>query len=112
LEAYVIIKPTPKIQTKLKAINGKALPATRVKRQKSKKSSKDTNRRQIPGWVLAKALELKGWSYAHLAQQLGVHKSLPGKWIRGDRKIQPMHLQLIWQWLSPQLYQVLGSQSI
>jgi hypothetical protein len=112
LEAYVIIRPTPKIQTKLEAINGKALRATRVKRRKSKKSGTDTNRRQIPGWVLAKALELKGWSYAHLAEQLGVHKSLPGKWIRGDRKIQPMHLQLIWQWLSPQLYQVLGSQSI
>jgi hypothetical protein len=79
LEAYVIIKPTPKIQTKLEAINGKALPATQVKRRKSKKSTTDTNtRRQIPGWVLAKALELKGWSYAHLAEQLGVHKSLPG----------------------------------
>jgi hypothetical protein len=113
LEAYVIIKPTPKIQTKLEAINGKALPATRVKRRKSKKSGKDTNsRRQIPGWVLAKALELKGWSYAHLAEQLGVHKSLPGKWIRGDRKIQPMHLQLIWQWLDSELHQVLGSQSL
>jgi hypothetical protein len=112
LEAYVIIKPTPKIQTKLETINGKALPATRVKRRKSKKSGTNTNRRQIPGWVLAKALELKGWSYAHLAEQLGVHKSLPGKWIRGDRKIQPMHLQLIWQWLGPELHQVLGSQSI
>lgn len=110
LEAYVIIKPTPKIQTKLEAINSKALPATRVKRRKSKKSGKDTNRRQIPGWVLAKALELKGWSYAHLAEQLGLHKSLPGKWIRGDRKIQPMHLQLIWQWLDSELHQVLGSQ--
>jgi hypothetical protein len=113
LEAYVIIKPTPRIQTKLEAINSKTLPATRVKRRKSKKSGTDTNnRRQIPGWVLAKALELKGWSYAHLAEQLGLHKSLPGKWIRGDRKIQPMHLQLIWQWLGPELYQVLGSQSI
>ncbi len=47
-----------------------------------------------------------------LAEQLRVHKSLPGKWIRGDRKIQPMHLQLIWQWLDPELHQVLGSQSI
>jgi hypothetical protein len=112
LEAYVIIKPTPKIQTKLEAINGKALPATRVKRRKSRKSGTNTNRRQIPGWVLAKALELKGWSYAHLAQQLGLHKSLPGKWIRGDRKIQPIHLQWIWQWLGPELHQVLGSQSI
>lgn len=113
LEAYVIIKPTPKIQTKLEAINGKALPATRVKRRQSKKFGTDTNsRRQIPGWVLAKALELKGWSYAHLAEQLGLHKSLPGKWIRGDRKIQPMHLQLIWQWLDSELHQVMGSQSI
>lgn len=112
LEAYVIIKPTQKIQTKLEAINGKALPAERVKRRKSKKSSKKTNRRHIPGWVLAKALELKGWSYAYLAEQLGVHKSLPGKWIRGDRKIQPMHLQLIWQWLDSELHQVMGSQSL
>jgi len=113
LEAYVIIKPTSKIQAKLEGINnGKALPAKRVKQRNSKKSSKDTNRRQIPGWVLAKALKLKGWSYAYLAEQLGVHKSLPGKWIQGDRKIQPIHLQLIWQWLDSELHQVLGSQSI
>ncbi|WP_199321128.1 hypothetical protein [Microcoleus sp. FACHB-831] len=113
LEAYVIIKPTSKIQAKLEGINnGKALPAKRVKQRNSKKSSKDTNRRQIPGWVLEKALKLKGWSFAYLAEQLEVHKSLPGKWIRGDRKIQPMHLQLIWKWLDSELHQVLGSQSI
>jgi hypothetical protein len=111
LEADVIIKPTAKIQAKLEAINGKALPVHQVKRQKSKKSSSDTNeRRPIPGWVLARALELKGWTHLKLAEQLGLHKSLPGKWIRGERKIQSAHLKLIWQWLGSELDQIMGSQ--
>ena len=113
LEANLVIKPTPSIQAKLEKIKAKVLPASQIEPRKSKKSAKGTNEpKPLPGWALAKALELKGWTYSQLAKQLGLHKSLPGKWIRGERQIKSVYLKLIWQWLSPELHQVLDSQTL
>ena len=125
LEAKVIIKPTEKIQEKLEAINAPVLPVSKSKphsepklktvvtTQKRSHPTKQKltvdSRKKIPGWALEEALKLKGWTKSHLAERLGLQKSLPGKWINGTRKIQPLHLKRLWEWLSPELNQVMSN---
>lgn len=124
LEAKVIIKPTEKIQEKLEAINAPVLPFSKPKSHSEPKiktvvtenkrshSTKQKftvdSRKKIPGWALEEALKLKGWTKSHLAERLGLQKSLPGKWINGTRKIQPLHLKRLWEWLAPELNQVMS----
>ena len=124
LEAKVIIKPTEKIQEKLEAINAPVLPFSKPKSHSKPKiktvvtenkrshSTKQKftvdSRKKIPGWALEEALKLKGWTKSHLAERLGLQKSLPGKWINGTRKIQPLHLKRVWEWLAPELNQVMS----
>ncbi|GAX45483.1 hypothetical protein NIES4075_65040 [Tolypothrix sp. NIES-4075] len=126
LEAKVIIKPTEKIQEKLEAINAPALPVSKPKSDPEPKlktvltESKDSHpnkqritavedsQKLIPGWALEEALKLRGWTKSHLAERLGLQKSLPGKWINGTRKIQPLHLKRLWEWLTPELNEVMS----
>jgi hypothetical protein len=132
LEAKIIIKPTEKIQEKLEAINAPALPISQTKpdfKQKNKTiltKSKDSEiqnshinnkeesisvenqQKLIPGWALEEALKLRGWTKSYLAEKLNLQKSLPGKWINGSRKIQPLHLKQLWEWLTPELNQIMG----
>ncbi|MBD2770958.1 helix-turn-helix domain-containing protein [Iningainema tapete] len=124
LEAKVIIKPTAKIQEKLEAINAPALPISKPKPEQKlqtvlteSKHSQPTQQQDtavedsqklIPGWALSEALKLRGWTKSHLAERLGLQKSLPGKWINGTRKIQPLHQKLLWEWLAPELNQVMS----
>ncbi len=126
LEAKVIIKPTEKIQEKLEAINAPALPVSKPKSDsepnlktvlteskhshpnKQKTTAVEDSQKLIPGWALEEALKLRGWTKSHLAERLGLQKSLPGKWINGTRKIQPLHLKRLWEWLAPELNQVMS----
>ena len=127
LEAKVIIKPTEKIQEKLEAINAPALPVSKPKSHSEPKlktvpaESKDShpnqqktisvedNQKQIPGWALEEALKLRGWTKSYLALQLGLQKSVPGKWINGTRKIQPHYLKRLWEWLALELNQAMSN---
>jgi hypothetical protein len=126
LEAKVIIKPTEKIQEKLEAINAPALPISKLKSDsepkfktvlpesehshtsEQKTTALENSQNLIPGWALEEALRLRGWTKSHLAEQLGLQKSLPGKWINGTRKIQPLHLKRLWEWLAPELNQIMS----
>jgi predicted peroxiredoxin len=73
-----------------------------------KNTSVEDSQKLISGGVLSSALKLKGWTKSHLAERLGLQKSLPGKWINGSRKIQPVHLKLLWELLATELNQVLS----
>jgi hypothetical protein len=126
LEAKVIIKPTEKIQEKLEAINAPALPISKLKSDsepkfktvlpesehshtsEQKTTALENSQNLIPGWALEEALRLRGWTKSHLAEQMGLQKSLPGKWINGTRKIQPLHLKRLWEWLTPELNQIMS----
>lgn len=126
LEAKVIIKPTEKIQEKLEAINAPALPISKLKSDsepklktvltesehshtsEQKKIALENSQKLIPGWALEGALRLRGWTKSYLAEQLGLQKSLPGKWINGTRKIQPVHLKRLWELLATELNEVLS----
>lgn len=126
LEAKLIIKPTAKIQEKLEAINAPALPVSKPKpysepnlktvltesknshTNKQKTTALENSQKLIPGWALEEALKLRGWTKSHLAERLGLQKSLPGKWINGSRKIQPLHLKQLWEWLAPELNQIMS----
>jgi hypothetical protein len=127
LSAKVTIKPTAKIQEKLEAINAQKLPVSKPKPHSEpnlkavlteseeehtdfqQNISVENNQKLIPGWALSEALKLRGWTKSHLAERLGLQKSLPGKWINGTRKIQPQNLQMLWDWLAPELNQVLSN---
>jgi hypothetical protein len=126
LEAKVIIKPTAKIQEKLAAINAPALPISKPKSDSEpkfktvltesnnslpnqpKNTAVEDSQKLITGGALSSALKLKGWTKSHLAERLGLQKSLPGKWINGSRKIQPVHLKLLWELLATELNEVLS----
>ena len=126
LLAKLIIKPTAKIQEKLEAINAPALPVSKPKPysetnlktvlteskdshpNQQKTTAVENSQKLIPGWALEEALKLRGWTKSHLAERLGLQKSLPGKWCNGTRKIQALHLKLLWEWLAPELNQVLS----
>lgn len=88
LKAIVTIKPTVLIQEKLGAVRASS-------RQKAEPLAlvDDTLERSkvITGAELAAALDVKGWSKAQLAKNLGIDRSLITRWVNGERAIQPKH---------------------
>lgn len=85
LKAIVIIKPSVKIQEKLGAHAPVSLKPERTR---------------IPPSVLSNdaiqaALDAKGMTKAQLADALQVDRSLVTRWLKGQRTIQPKHLEQI-----------------
>ena len=85
LKAIVIIKPSVKIQEKLGAHVPVAL-----------KSARTTEKPPLlTGDAIQAALNAKGMTKAQLADALQVDRSLVTRWLKGQRTIQPKHLEQI-----------------
>jgi len=85
LKAIVIIKPSVKIQEKLGAHIPVALKPERPQVQSPMLTSE----------AIQTALDAKGMTKAQLADALQVDRSLVTRWLKGQRTIQPKHLEQI-----------------
>jgi hypothetical protein len=85
LKAIVIIKPSIKIQEKLGAQTPMPLKPSRVSPQPPPLTSE----------TIQAALDTKGMTKAQLADALQVDRSLVTRWLKGQRTIQPKHLEQI-----------------
>jgi ribosome-binding protein aMBF1 (putative translation factor) len=81
----VIIKPSIKIQEKLGAQTPMPLKPSRVSPQPPPLTSE----------TIQAALDTKGMTKAQLADALQVDRSLVTRWLKGQRTIQPKHLEQI-----------------
>lgn len=85
LKAIVIIKPSVKIQEKLGAHVPVSLKPERTRVQSPMLTSD----------AIQAALDAKGMTKAQLADALQVDRSLVTRWLKGQRTIQPKHLEQI-----------------
>ncbi len=85
LKAIVIIKPSVKIQEKLGAHVPVALKSARTPEKPP----------LLTGDAIQAALNAKGMTKAQLADALQVDRSLVTRWLKGQRTIQPKHLEQI-----------------
>ncbi|MDX2242380.1 MAG: helix-turn-helix transcriptional regulator [Leptolyngbyaceae cyanobacterium bins.302] len=85
LKAIVIIKPLLHIQEKLNAHEPDLLKPARTSKQPS----------PLTGASIQAALDARGMTKAQLADALQVDRSLVTRWLKGQRTIQPKHLEQI-----------------
>ncbi|MGA7933342.1 MAG: helix-turn-helix transcriptional regulator [Kovacikia sp.] len=85
LKAIVMIKPSVKIQEKLGAHGPVTLKSTHI----------STQLPPLTGEAIQAALDAKGMTKAQLADTLQVDRSLVTRWLKGQRTIQPKHLEQI-----------------